>query len=64
MAPDASTRPKADAKALAMRRPLLIVVLLGLIAVVVGLFVLGEFPPQPQPKQVEKVLPNDRFQSH
>jgi hypothetical protein len=47
-----------------MRSSLLIVLVLGLILVLIGMFALGEFPPQPHPKQVEKVLPNDRFQSH
>jgi len=47
-----------------MQRPLLIVLVAGLIVVLVGMFVLAEFPPPPHPQQVEKVLPNDRFQSH
>ncbi|MBV9756610.1 MAG: hypothetical protein JO047_06105 [Alphaproteobacteria bacterium] len=47
-----------------MRSSLLIVLFLGLLVLVVGMFVLGEFPPQPHPKQIEKVLPNDRFQTH
>jgi hypothetical protein len=47
-----------------MRSSLLIVLFLGLLFLVVGMVVLGEFPPQPHPKQVEKVLPNDRFQTH
>lgn len=45
-----------------MRSSLIIVLILGLIVVLAGLFYLGEFPPQPHPKQVEKVLPNERFQ--
>lgn len=47
-----------------MRSSLLFVLVVGVIVVLVGMFVLGEFPPQPHPKQVEKVLPNDRFQTH
>ena len=47
-----------------MRSSTLILLILGLIAVLVGLFYLGEFPPQPHTKQVEKVLPNERFQPH
>jgi hypothetical protein len=47
-----------------MRSSLLFVLVVGVIVVLIGMFVLGEFPPQPHPKQVEKVLPNDRFQTH
>jgi len=47
-----------------MRSSLLIVVVVGLIIALIGLLALGAFPPQPHPRQVEKVLPNDRFQSH
>jgi hypothetical protein len=44
-------------------RSLLILVLVGIVAVLVGLVALGEFPPQPHTQQVEKVLPNERFPS-
>ncbi|MBV9735815.1 MAG: hypothetical protein JO209_07875 [Acidisphaera sp.] len=47
-----------------MRNSLLIVVLAGLVAAVIGLLALGAFPPQPHPHQVNKVLPNDRFPEH
>lgn len=47
-----------------MRSSLLIVLFLGLLALVVAMFVLGEFPPQPHPKVIQKVLPNERFQPH
>ena len=47
-----------------MRGSLLFVVVVGLIAVVLGLLYLGAFPPQPHTQQVEKVLPNERFQPH
>lgn len=47
-----------------MRKTLLIVVLAGLVAAVIALLALGAFPPQPHPQQVNKVLPNDRFQAH
>lgn len=45
------------------RRPVLLVaaLLLGLLAV--GLLVVGAFPPSPNPAPVERVLPNDRFQT-
>jgi hypothetical protein len=45
-----------------MTRIFLIVVAVGLLILAVGVVVLGAFPPNPQPKAVEKVLPNDRFQ--
>jgi hypothetical protein len=45
-----------------MRRLFLIVVLLGLLAAAGGVMFLGAFPPEPQPRQIEKVLPNDQFQ--
>lgn len=45
------------------RRPILLVaaVLLGLL--VVGLLAVGAFPPSPNPAPVDRVLPNDRFQT-
>lgn len=45
-----------------MSRIFLIVVAVGLIALAVGAAILGAFPPQPQPKSIEKTLPNERFQ--
>jgi hypothetical protein len=36
----------------------------GLIIIVGGALILGAFPPNPQPKQVERVLPNDKFTTH
>lgn len=33
-----------------------------LIIVAVGVLVLGAFPPTPRTEQVQRVLPNDRFQ--
>jgi hypothetical protein len=45
-----------------MRRLFLLVVLMGLVVAAVGLAMLGAFPPQPHPQQIQKVLPNDRFQ--
>ena len=44
-----------------MRRPLLIALLLGLVAIVIGVAMLGAFPPEPHVQPVQKVLPNDRF---
>lgn len=45
-----------------MTRIFLIVVAAGLLILAVGAAFLGAFPPNPQVKAVEKVLPNDRFQ--
>ena len=45
-----------------MRRLFLLVVLVGLVVAAIGLVMLGAFPPQPHPQQIQKVLPNDRFQ--
>lgn len=44
------------------RRPLLLVVLLVIGAVVLGVLGLAAFPPSVAPTTVERVLPNDRFQ--
>lgn len=44
-----------------MRRVFLLVLLLGVILLAVGIVVLGAFPPQPNVKQIQRVLPNDRF---
>jgi len=45
-----------------MARLFLFVVLLGLVLAAMGLVVLGAFPPQPHTQQIQKLLPNDRFQ--
>lgn len=45
-------------------RILLIVLLVIIVAVVAGVGYLGVNPPNPAPKQVEKTIPNDKFQSH
>lgn len=44
-----------------MRRVFLLVLLLGVIVLAAGIVVLGAFPPQPNVKQIQRVLPNDRF---
>lgn len=46
-----------------MSRIFLIVVAVGLLVIVVGVLVLGAFPPEPNPQPVQRVLPNDKFQS-
>ena len=77
MAADASTPSAGQAKMAQRRirtnertatptmiRIFLIVILAGLIALGVAVLMLGEYPPNPTPHPVEKVLPNDKFQSH
>lgn len=39
----------------------LVLIALALLAAV-GMIVLGAFPPAPRTEQVQRVLPNDRFQ--
>jgi hypothetical protein len=45
------------------RRPVLLLAAILLALVAVGLVVVGAFPPAVSPKPVERVLPNDRFQT-
>jgi uncharacterized protein involved in outer membrane biogenesis len=47
-----------------MTRFFLIVLVVGLLLVGAAVVVLGTFPPNPAQHQVEKVLPNDKFQTH
>jgi len=47
-----------------MLRAFLIILAAGLIALAAGLAYLGAFPPSPHVQTIEKVLPNDKFQSH
>jgi uncharacterized membrane protein YesL len=47
-----------------VRVRVLIIVMILVLATVGGLVVLGLNPPTPAPKAVEKVLPNDKFQTH
>lgn len=44
-------------------RGLLIVLAILVLAGVAGLGYLGLYPPNPAPKPVQKVLPNDKFQA-
>jgi hypothetical protein len=46
-----------------MVRAFLIIVAAGLIALAVAFLYLGAFPPSAHVQPVEKVLPNDKFQS-
>jgi hypothetical protein len=45
-----------------MGRILLLLVVVLLVAGMIGVVVLGAFPPDPRTQQIQKVLPNDRFQ--
>jgi hypothetical protein len=47
-----------------MTRIFLIVVAAGLVLIGIAVVYLGTFPPNPAPHPVEKVLPNDKFQSN
>jgi hypothetical protein len=47
-----------------MARVFLIVIAAFLGVLVVGLVYLGAFPPTPHVQTVEKVLPNDHFQTN
>lgn len=47
-----------------MIRIFLIVVAAGVIVIAATMFFLGSYPPNPTPHPVEKVLPNEKFQSH
>ena len=46
-----------------MIRIFLIVVAAGLVLLGIAVVFLGTYPPNPAPHPVEKVLPNDKFQS-
>jgi hypothetical protein len=69
MAPDASTRSTGQAKAeqesvgLTMIRIFLIVVAAGVVVLAATVLFFGAYPPNPTPHSVEKVVPNDKFQS-
>lgn len=45
-----------------MSRLVLIAAFAVLLLVVAGALLLGAFPPSPRTEQVQRVLPNDRFQ--
>ena len=47
-----------------MIRIFLIVLAAGLVVLAAAVVFLGENPPTPATHPVEKVLPNDKFQSH
>ena len=46
-----------------IRRPILILAAILLVLILAGLLVLGAFPPAVSPAPVERVVPNDRFQT-
>jgi hypothetical protein len=69
MAADASTPHTRQAKAQesvseSMIRIFLIVLAAGLVVLAAATVFLGENPPTPVTHPVERVLPNDKFQSH
>ena len=45
-----------------MARIFIGIVVLGLLAMAAGVVALGAFPPEPRVQQIQKTLPNDRFQ--
>ena len=45
-----------------MRGTLWIVILLILVLLAGGFLALGAFPPEPKTENIQKVLPNERFQ--
>jgi len=45
------------------RRPILLLAVILLALVAVGLLAVGAFPPTVTPTPVERVVPNDRFQT-
>ena len=47
-----------------MVRAFLIIFAAGLIVLAVVFAYLGAFPPSPHVQTIDRVLPNDRFQSH
>jgi hypothetical protein len=60
----ANGNPQARSLTEPMARIFLIVAAVGLVLLAAGAVYLGAFPPNPQPKAVEKVVPNEKFQSH
>ncbi len=40
----------------------LLIVIAAMLLLIVGIALIGAFPPQPRTEQVQHVLPNDRFQ--
>lgn len=47
-----------------MIRIFLVVIAAGLVIIGAAMVMLGEYPPKPVMHPVEKVLPNDKFQTH
>jgi hypothetical protein len=54
----------AGALVSAMIRIFLAVVVAGLLLLAVAVLMLGVYPPAPHTQSVEKVVPNDKFQTH
>jgi hypothetical protein len=47
-----------------MTRIFLLVVAAGLVVLAAAVVLIGTYPPSPATHPVEKVLPNDKFQTH
>jgi hypothetical protein len=45
------------------RNPVILILVVILALLAVGALVIGAFPPSADPRPVERVLPNDRFQT-
>ncbi|WP_171611932.1 hypothetical protein [Roseicella sp. DB1501] len=45
------------------QRPVLLIAVILVALVVAGLLAVGAFPPAVSPQPVERVVPNDRFQT-
>jgi len=45
-----------------MGRLFVVVIAVGLLLMALGMVLLGAFSPEPHPQQIQKVIPNDRFQ--
>lgn len=59
----ASGAARLEGFAAPMRRFLLLLVLVLILAGIAGFLMLGAFPPDPAMQPVERVLPNERFQT-
>ncbi|HET6235461.1 MAG TPA: hypothetical protein VFE41_10940 [Acetobacteraceae bacterium] len=61
---EATRGPATGVGRYVMVRTFLIILAAGLIALAAGFLYLGAFPPGAHVQTIEKVLPNDKFQSH
>jgi hypothetical protein len=61
---EATQRPVTGVGPPIMLRAFLFILAAGLILLAAGVVYLGAFPPAPHVQTIEKLLPNDKFQSH